>query len=62
MALFYDLGTVAPEASVLRLSELKDGYGIGFRFNNYKSVFYRIDIGFGGEDGIRYFFKFSKAF
>ena len=62
MAIFYDLGTVAPEVGDLRLSNLKDGYGIGFRFNSYKSVWYRIDIGFGGADGIRYFFKFSKAF
>ena len=62
MALFYDLGAVAPEVDDLRLSNLKDGYGIGFRFNTYKSVLYRIDIGFGGADGVRYFFKFSKAF
>ncbi len=62
MALFYDLGSVAPEVGDLRLSNLKDGYGIGFRFNTYKSVLYRIDIGFGGADGVRYFFKFSKAF
>jgi outer membrane protein assembly factor BamA len=62
MALFYDLGTVAPEISGLQFSELKDGYGIGFRFNTYKSVLYRVDIGFGGTDGVRYFFKFSKAF
>ncbi len=62
MALFYDLGSVTPEVDDLRLSNLKDGYGIGFRFNTYKSVLYRIDIGFGGADGVRYFFKFSKAF
>lgn len=62
MALFYDLGSVAPEVGDLRLSNLKEGYGIGFRFNTYKSVLYRIDIGFGGADGVRYFFKFSKAF
>ena len=44
------------------LSNLKNGYGIGFRFNTYKSVWFRVDIGFGGDDGVRYFFKFSKAF
>jgi outer membrane protein assembly factor BamA len=62
MALFYDLGTVAPEVGDLRLSNLKKGYGIGFRFNTYKRVLYRIDIGFGGTDGVQYFLKFSKAF
>jgi outer membrane protein assembly factor BamA len=62
MALFYDLGTVAAEVDDISLSNLKDGYGIGFRFNTYKTVLYRIDIGFGGADGVRYFFKFSKAF
>ena len=41
--------------------ELKNAYGIGFRFNTYKSVLFRVDIGFGGE-GVQAFFKFSKAF
>jgi outer membrane protein assembly factor BamA len=62
MALFSDWGEVGREYHDIRLSDLKKGYGIGFRFNNYKSVIYRIDIGFGGDDGVRYFFKFSKAF
>jgi len=62
MALFYDLGTAAADVDDLDLSNLEDGYGIGFRFNTYKSVRYRVDIGFGGADGVRYFFKFSKAF
>jgi outer membrane protein assembly factor BamA len=62
MALFSDWATVAPRFDALRLSELKNGYGIGFRFNTYKSVWLRLDIGFGGTEGTRYFFKFSKAF
>ena len=56
------MGSVAPEVDDLRLSNLKDGYGIGFRFNTLQECLYRIDIGFGGADGVRYFFKFSKAF
>jgi hypothetical protein len=62
MALFSDWGTVAPDIDELSLSNLKNGYGIGFRFNTYKSVWFRIDIGFGGNEGVKPFFKFSKAF
>ena len=61
MALFSDWGTVASNIEQLKLSEVQNAYGIGFRFNTYKSVLYRIDIGFGGE-GVQAFFKFSKAF
>jgi outer membrane protein assembly factor BamA len=62
MALFSDWGTVAPAVDELRWSAMKNGYGLGFRINNYKSVFYRIDIGFGGGEGVHYYFKFGKAF
>ena len=62
MALFTDAGKVAAEASDLDLSDLKKAYGIGFRFNTASSVFLRIDIATGAGEGIRYFFKFSKAF
>jgi outer membrane protein assembly factor BamA len=62
MALFSDWGTVAPAVDELRWSSMKNAYGLGLRFNNYKSVFYRIDLGFGGGEGVHYFFKFSKAF
>jgi Omp85 superfamily domain len=62
MALFSDWGTVASNIGQLKMDELENAYGIGFRFNTYKSVLFRTDIGFGGGEGIRYFFKFSKAF
>lgn len=62
MALFSDWGQVARRARDLDLSSLKHGYGLGFRFNTYKAVFLRIDIASGGDDGIHYFLKFSKAF
>ena len=61
MALFSDWGTVAANVGGLKWSELENAYGIGFRFNSYKAVVFRIDIGFGGE-GVQTFFKFSKAF
>jgi hypothetical protein len=62
MALFSDCGTVAPNIGQLKMSELKNAYGIGFRFNTAKAVLFRVDIGFGGGEGTRYFFKFSQAF
>ena len=62
MALFYDRGMVAPDFESLSLSDAEDAYGIGFRFNTYKAVFMRLDIGFGGTEGVKYFFKFSRAF
>jgi hypothetical protein len=62
MALFSDWGTVAPNIGRLKLSQLKNAYGIGFRFNTSKTVLFRVDIGFGGGEGTRLFFKFSPAF
>lgn len=62
MALFSDWGAVAPRWDALRLSDLQNAYGIGFRFNTYKSVWLRFDIGLGGDEGTQYFLKFSKAF
>jgi outer membrane protein assembly factor BamA len=61
MALFSDWGTVAPNIGRLKLANVTNAYGIGFRFNTAKAVLFRVDIGFGGE-GIQTFFKFSKAF
>ena len=62
MALFADWGTVAPRFDALSLSNVKNAYGIGFRFNTYKTVFLRFDIGLGGDEGTKYFLKMSKAF
>jgi hypothetical protein len=62
MALFSDWGTVAPNIGRLKWSQLENAYGIGFRFNTYKTVLFRVDLGFGGGEGVKYFFKFSKAF
>ena len=62
MALFSDFGTVAARFSDLNFSDLRDAYGIGFRFNTFKAVFLRIDIAGGGNDGVHLFIKFSKVF
>jgi hypothetical protein len=62
MALFADWGQVAPRAADLDFDDLKHAYGIGFRFNTYRSVFLRIDVATGAGESVSYFFKFSKAF
>jgi hypothetical protein len=62
MALFTDFGTVAPRVSDLDFGDLKRAYGIGFRLNTATTVFYRIDIGTGAGEGLRFYFKFSNAF
>jgi outer membrane protein assembly factor BamA len=62
MALFSDFGSVAPRLADLEFAEVRGAYGIGLRFNTYKAVFLRLDLGAGGSEGIRTFLKFSKAF
>lgn len=62
MALFSDFGEVAHEFDLLDIGDLKGAYGIGLRFNTNQAVFLRFDVAAGGSEGIRTFFKFSKAF
>ena len=61
MALFFDAGEVRANWEDIDFNDAKTSYGIGFRFNTYKSVFMRLDLGFGGE-GTQIFFKFGPAF
>lgn len=62
MALFSDFGEASPEFDQLDNGDLRGAYGLGFRFNTNKAVFLRFDVAAGGSEGIRTFFKFSKAF
>jgi hypothetical protein len=62
MAIFFDMGEVRPNWEDIDLKDSKTSYGIGFRFNTYKSVFLRLDIGAGGREGTQMFFKFGPAF
>ena len=62
MALFSDFGAVAPRVSDLEFADVKGAYGIGLRFNTYKTVFLRFDVAAGGSEGIRTVFVYSKAF
>lgn len=61
MALFGDAGKVFPNRSDFSLSNLEGAYGIGFRFNQAKAVFLRVDVGHSHE-GTRFFFKFGHVF
>jgi outer membrane protein assembly factor BamA len=62
MAIFTDVGKVAPDAGDLDFSSLKHAIGMGVRFNTYKSVFLRFDVAAGAGEGLQYYLKFSKAF
>jgi outer membrane protein assembly factor BamA len=61
LAVFGDAGDVLPEARDMDLTDFKTSYGFGLRFNTARSVFLRIDFGFGGE-GMRTFVKFNHVF
>ena len=61
LAIFGDAGKVAPRRSDIDFSNLKTSAGFGFRFNTFRSVFLRVDVGFSNE-GTRIFFKFGPAF
>jgi hypothetical protein len=62
MALFTDVGTVAPRVSDLDFGNLTAAYGIGFRLNTARHVFYRVDIATGAGEGLHLLFKFSNVF
>jgi len=62
MALFADFGKVVARAQDLDLTDLERGYGLGFRFNTFRSVFLRLDVALAGAEAPRLFIKFSKAF
>ena len=61
LAIFGDAGRVAPRRSDIDLKDMKTSAGFGFRFNTFRSVFLRIDVGFSNE-GTRIYFKFGPAF
>ncbi len=62
MALFSDFATVAPTVSDLEFADVRGAYGIGLRFNTYKAVFFRVDVGAGGSEGVRIYVKYSRPF
>jgi outer membrane protein assembly factor BamA len=61
LALFWDGGDVGTKVEQIRLDEFKTGWGLGLRFNTDRRIFLRLDAGFGGPEGPRFFVKFSPA-
>jgi outer membrane protein assembly factor BamA len=62
LALFWDGGDVGTTLEQIRLDEFKTGWGFGLRFNTNRRVFLRVDMGFGGPEGARIFWKYGPAF
>lgn len=62
MALFFDMGEARQNWEQIDLRDAKKSYGVGFRFNTFKSVFLRLDLGAGSGEGTQIFFKFGPAF
>jgi hypothetical protein len=62
MAIFGDWGDVAPQWDDIDVDKLKSDYGLGFRFNTFRSVFLRIDLAKSSQEGFRVNTSFGSAF
>jgi outer membrane protein assembly factor BamA len=57
LAAFVDAGKIAHDWQDINLADMKKGYGFGVRVGTQKYQFGLIDVGFGGGEGTRVFFK-----
>jgi outer membrane protein assembly factor BamA len=62
VAPFFDAGEVRADWEDIGPGDLRTSYGVGLRAGTEDRVFVRIDIGTGGGEGTRVFFKFGPAF
>jgi outer membrane protein assembly factor BamA len=62
VAPFFDAGEVRADWEDIGPGDLKTSYGIGLRGGTEEKTFIRIDIGTGGDEGTRVFFKFGPSF
>ena len=62
VALFFDAGEVRSDWEAIDLHDLRTSYGFGLRVNSDKTVFARLDFGFGGGEGRQIFFKLGPSF
>jgi outer membrane protein assembly factor BamA len=62
IAPFFDAGEVRADWQDIGPGGLKTSYGIGLRAGTEDRVLVRIDIGTGGDEGTRLFFKFGPSF
>ena len=61
-ALFYDAGKVANRRADLNFKDLEKDYGFGFRFNTDEGIVFRVDAGFGSQDGKHLYIVFGGVF
>jgi Omp85 superfamily domain len=61
-ALFYDAGKVADRRADLNFKDLERDYGFGFRFNTDQGIVFRVDAGFGSQDGKHLYMVFGGIF
>jgi hemolysin activation/secretion protein len=61
-ALFYDAGKVANRRADLNFQDLEKDYGFGFRFNTDQGIVFRVDAGFGSQDGKHLYIVFGGVF
>jgi hypothetical protein len=62
LAAFVDAGKVAADWQDINGSDLKKGYGFGFRVHTNKQTFARFDFGTGGGEGWAMFLKLGPSF
>ena len=62
VAPFFDAGEVRADWEDIGPGDLKTSYGIGIRAGTEDRIFVRLDIGTGGGEGTRVFFKFGPSF
>jgi len=62
VAVFADAGEVRPDWEDIGPRDLKTSYGFGVRVHSDRRTFVRLDLGFGGREGHRVFFKLGPSF
>ena len=62
VAPFFDAGEVRADWEDIGPGGLRTSYGIGIRAGTEDRIFVRLDIGTGGNEGTRVFFKFGPSF
>jgi outer membrane protein assembly factor BamA len=61
LAAFVDAGKVDRNWENIDFTGMKTGYGVGIRFGTKKQQLGRLDVGFGGGEGTRVFFKIDAG-
>jgi opacity protein-like surface antigen len=59
---FVDVGKVAHDWQGINPTDVKRAYGFGIRAGTADRTLLRFDVAYGGDDGTRYFLKFTPSF